>query len=167
MNSREGILDAAAACLSETSDYLTSLAGLRDRLEASGRQDLPSPRELENWLREDPRFDLLEGGTLDPDLPPEVLARAGIIPGARVGLRARRPGPNEMIGLMEAQAGRMLSALQKAYDSRPSEQKDGEGIEDRLLELLGRAKEIRDRIRQARRELAENETETKQGQEER
>jgi len=150
---QEAILNRIEKVLENSSDFLIPLEEMRSQLGDDIPLPLPSAEELKNWLTDDERFDLVSGqGNEITAFSPEALSVAGISTSTKVGLKSRRPSREEIISNMQAQAGRLLESLQKAYDSRPRDSRDAGDIEDRLLELLQRAKNIRDGIKNVSRE---------------
>ena len=74
------------------------------------------------------------------------LAELGFYRGPRVGLKDRQPSPSQAMELLSKQSERLISSLQKAYQTRPREGTGRDEIEDKLLYLLREAQQLKNQI---------------------
>ncbi|HOO77842.1 MAG TPA: hypothetical protein PK636_06305 [bacterium] len=110
----------------------------------------PAVDAVREWVADDPRFDLIPPPETPEGMTAEELEVAGVETGHRIGLRSRRPSPRDLAERMETETGRLIEALSMAYENRPRDGAEAGELEDRILDLLRKTRDLQSRVRQAR-----------------
>lgn len=148
-NLRNKVLDWMEERISNSDDFFLPLKKLRGELGNGLSIPVPPLEKLQDWLEEDPRFEVfpvpekLGGGLTGEEAGMEPM---GFFPGPRIGLKSRKPSPEQIAEQLKRHADNLLDSLQKAYASRPRRGPDSGLIEDRLLELLQKAQKFKDKL---------------------
>ena len=138
-NLKSKILSWIEERISSSPDYVIPIKKLREELVEGLSVPVPPLEQIESWLEEDERFDLLPGPDGGVDLPPEQIAaleQTGIYNGLRVGLKSKRPTQVEIIKRLEEHSNSLLAAVQKGYAAGDIDDEAYEQLEENLVGFL-------------------------------
>jgi len=125
--------------ISSSPDFVIPIRSLREELVKGLTVPVPPIEEIESWLEEDDRFDLLESPAAREDLPSEqsaALEQMGLFTGPRVGLKSKRPSQEEILKRLEEHSNRLLAAVQKGYAAGEIEEEFFARLEDNLADFI-------------------------------
>ncbi|MEA1927198.1 MAG: hypothetical protein U9N73_03260 [Candidatus Auribacterota bacterium] len=138
-NIKEKILMWIEERISSSPDFVIPVKQLREELVDGLSVPVPSLEEIEGWLDENKRFDLLPEPDGAGDLPPEqivALEQTGIYNGLRVGLKSRRPTQEEILQRLEEHSNSLLASVQKGYAAGDIDDEAYEQLEENLVGFL-------------------------------
>ncbi len=125
--------------ISSSPDFVIPIRSIREELVKGLTVPVPPIEEIESWLEEDDRFDLLESPAARDDLPSEqsaALEQMGLFTGPRVGLKSKRPSQEEILKRLEEHSNRLLAAVQKGYAAGEIEEESFARLEDNLADFI-------------------------------
>ncbi len=138
--------------ISSSSDFVIPIKKLREELVEGLSVPVPPLEQIEGWLEEDERFDLLPEPDGADDLPPEQIAaleQTGIYNGVRVGLKSKRATQEEIIKRLEEHSNSLLAAVQKGYAAGDIDDEAYERLEEELVGFLRKIKGVGGNSREA------------------
>lgn len=136
---RENILIWIEERISSSPDFVIPIKKLREELVEGLSVPVPPLEQIEGWLEDDERFDLLPEPDGAADLTPEQIAaleQTGIYNGLRVGLKSQRPTQVEIIKRLEEYSNTLLAALQKGYAAGEIDDEAYEQLEGNVVGFL-------------------------------
>jgi len=136
---KDNILKWIEERITTGSDFVIPLKKLREELVGGLNIPIPPLEEIESWLEDDERFDLLSEPDKAADIPVEQIAlleQKGIFSGPRVGLKSKRPTQEEIIKRLEEHSGQLLEAIQKGHAAGDIDDKAYEEMEGNVIDFL-------------------------------
>ncbi len=125
--------------ISSSPDFVIPIKKLREELVEGLSVPVPPLEQIEGWLEEDERFDLIPEPDGAFDIPPEKIAsleQTGIYNGLRVGLKSKRPTQVEIINRLQEHSNTLLAALQKGYAAGEIDDEAYEQLEGNVVGFL-------------------------------
>ncbi len=153
---REKILDWFEQRLGTGNEFFFPLKKLREELVSGLSITIPPAEEIEGWLKGDDRFYLLpepEGFSEHSPDEKDQMEKLGFFDGPRVGLKDKRPTPQQVAEKLREHTAKLINALQKAYESRDRDAEGSGKFEDRLLGLLRHAQKLQQDLPKLTEEL--------------
>ena len=146
---RDRILDWIEKKLEKSTEFFLPLKQLHRELEAGVKFTLPPLEEIEDWIRSDSRFDLMEtpvelGGY--PGSRENEMEDLGFFKGSRVGLKRKRPTQKEIAAKLEEHLNKLTGALQKAYAEREAAGEAIPDLEDQLVSLMKKVQKLKESL---------------------
>ena len=143
------ILDWMEERIGGSDNFFIPLKKLRNELEKGLSFPIPPVGKLLQWLEQDSRFDIFPmpenlGGV--PAGDEAEMEKMGFYRGPRIGLKSKKPTAEQIAEKLGRHADKLINSLTKAYASRPREGTDTGMIEDRLLELLQKAQDFKNKL---------------------
>ena len=139
MNRKDNILKWIEERISASPEFIIPVKKFREELVAGLSIPVPPLEEIESWLEDDERFDLLPEPDESVDIPVEEIAlleEKGIFSGPRVGLESKRPTQEEIIKRLEEHSGRLLEAIQKGHAAGDMDDEAYEEMEGNVIDFL-------------------------------
>jgi hypothetical protein len=136
---KDKILSWIEECISSSPDFVIPIKKLREELVEGLAIPVPPLEEIESWVENDERFDLLPEPDESVDIPVEQIAaleQTGIYNGLRVGLRSKRPTQQEIIKRLEDHSNSLLAAIQKGHAAGDIDDEAYEQLEGNMVDFL-------------------------------
>lgn len=141
--SRE-VQEAIVAILEKAEDFYVPVKKIWKELKSQG-YGLPAYEDFLKYLKKEKRFEVTE--FKDSDFEDEKeMEKLGFYSGPRIKLKSRKITKEDMKRITLKHAQNVIDNLVKAYEVRPEDLSAEE--EDELLELMLRAKKLKDKINQ-------------------
>jgi len=140
---KDNILKWIEGRISASPEFILPVKKLLEELVEGLSVPVPPLEEIESWLEEDERFDLLPEPDEAADIPVEeiaVLEQKGIFSGPRVGLKSKRPTQEEIINRLEEHSNSLLAAIQKGHAAGDIDDEAYEEMEGNLVDFLQKLK---------------------------
>jgi len=136
---KDNILKWIEERISSSPDFVIPIKKLWEELVEGLAIPVPPLEEIESWVEDDERFDLLPEPDESVDIPVEEIAaleQKGIYSGYRVGLKSKRPTQEEIIKRLEEHSGRLLEAIQKGHAAGDIDDEAYEEMEGNVIDFL-------------------------------
>jgi hypothetical protein len=120
-------------------EFVIPVKELREELVEGLSIPVPPLEEIESWLEDEERFDLLPEPDDSGDIPVEEIAlleQKGIFSGRRVGLKSKRPTQEEILKKLEEHSNSLLAAVQKGHAAGDIDDEAYEELEGNLVDFL-------------------------------
>ena len=141
MNRKDNILKWIEERISASPEFIIPVKKFREELVAGLSIPVPPLEEIESWLEDDERFDLLPEPDESVDIPVEQIAaleKQEIFSGRRVGLKSKRPTQEEILKRLEEHSNSLLAAVQKGYAAGDIDDEAYEQLEGNVVDFLQR-----------------------------
>jgi len=138
-NLKDNVLKWIEERISASPEFIIPVKKLREELVAGLAIPVPPLEEIESWLEDDERFDLLPEPDKEADIPVEQIAlleEKGIYSGPRVGLKSKRPTQEEIVKRLEKHSGQLLEAIQKGHAAGDIDDEAYEEMEGNVIDFL-------------------------------
>jgi hypothetical protein len=136
---KDNILKWIEKRISASPEFILPVKKLMEELVEGLSIPISPLEEIESWLEDDERFDLLPEPDESVDIPVEEIAlleEKGIFSGPRVGLKSKRPTQEEIIKRLEEHSGQLLEAIQKGHAAGDIDDDAYEEMEGNVIDFL-------------------------------
>ncbi len=144
-------LNRVLSMLEGAEDFYVPVKKIWKELSFQG-YDLPQYNEFLDYLKKDKRFEIRRFKEVESeDENEEEMEKAGFYSGPRAKLRKRKITKEDMKRITLEHTQRVVGNLIKAYEVKPED--FPEDSEDQLIELMKRAKQLKEKIEEAFKEI--------------